>query len=63
MFLGYVEGKRAKDEEKKLDDGSIYNAIHKATSRFGKLGPEIEEDIIYEINKVSINSEEAVNKE
>lgn len=63
IFLGYIEGKKTKEEEKKLDDDSIYRAIHKATSRFGKLGPEIEDDIIYEINKVSINNEEDNDKE
>ena len=58
MILGYLEGKKAKEQEKKLDDSSIYSAIHKATSRFGKLGPEIEDDIIYEINKLSVNDKE-----
>ena len=55
IFLGYIEGKKAKEQEKKLDDNSIYSAIHRATSRFGKLGPEIEDDIIYEINRLSLN--------
>lgn len=55
IFLGYIEGKKTNEEEKKLDDDSIYNAIHKATSRFGKLGPEIEDDIIHEINRLSVN--------
>ena len=56
VIFGYIEGKKAKEQEKKkLDDNSIYSAIHRATSRFGKLGPEIEDDIIYEINRLSLN--------
>ena len=62
ICFGYIEGKKAKEEEKKLDDNSIYSAIHRATSRFGKLGPEIEDDIIYEINRLSLNDNNKENK-